>query len=144
MLTGENVTLTGVSVTLTPGPATLTLTPGEPLIRLGGSLAITEPADTVADAAQPPVYRTNIYWQMTAEPPWLAESLLCIFARAKDIDGLMGDEQEKFAGWLASGMSERRAVARYWSRVIRTIGPQLWQAIKRVGLFGLIATLLRR
>ena len=135
-----------MSVTLTPGPATLTLTTSEPLITLSGSFAITEPADAVADAAQPLVYR-NFHWQIMAEPPPLAESLLCIFARTtrvKDIDALMGDFEELFARDCASGMSKRRADTRYWSRVIRSIRPQLWQAFRRLGLFGLIAALLRR
>ena len=78
------------------------------------------------------------------EPPWLAESLLCIFARAKDIDALMGDLEELFARDCASGMSQRRAVARYWARVLRSIGPQIWQAIKRIGWAGLIAAVLRK
>ena len=76
--------------------------------------------------------------------PWLAESLLCIFARAKDIEALMGDFEELFARDCASGMSRRRAVARYWARMLRSAGPQIWQAIKRLGLFGLIAAALRR
>jgi hypothetical protein len=78
------------------------------------------------------------------EPPWLAESLLCIFARAKDIEALMGDFEELFARDCESGVSSRRAVVRYWARVLRSIGPQVWQAFKRVGLFGLIAAALRR
>ena len=78
------------------------------------------------------------------ESPWLAESLLCIFARAKDIEALMGDFEELFARDCASGMSQRRAVARYWARVLRSIGPQMMQAIKRVGWLGLIAAALRR
>jgi hypothetical protein len=79
-----------------------------------------------------------------AQPPWLAEALLCIFARAKDVDALMGDFEELFARDCESGISSRRAVARYWARVLRSIGPQMWQAFKRLGLFGLIAAALRR
>ena len=143
MLTGEFITLTGVSVmltgesiTLTPGSGTLTLTTSEPAIRITGSLATLEP-DTVAAAG---------HIGGTREPPWLAESLLCIFARAKDIDALMGDFEEHFERDCASGMLRRRAVARYWARVIRSIGPQLWQAVRRDGLIigVIIAELLRR
>jgi hypothetical protein len=78
------------------------------------------------------------------EPPWLAESLLCIFARAKDIDALMGDFEELFTRDCASGMPHGRAVARYWARVLRSLWPQMWQAIRRVGLLGLIAAALKR
>jgi hypothetical protein len=78
------------------------------------------------------------------QPPWLAESLLCIFARAKDIDALMGDFEELFARDRASGMSEHRAVARYWARVLRSLWPQIWQWTKRIGWAGLIAVVLRK
>jgi hypothetical protein len=79
------------------------------------------------------------------EPPWLAEALLYVFARTKDIDALRGDFEEYFERDCAEGMSERRAVARYWARVFRSVGPQMWQAIKRVsGWAGLVAVVLRR
>ncbi len=146
MLTGETVTLTGVSVaafaasgTITAGSGTITFYAiSEPAIRITGSLAITEPADTVAVAC---------HIGDTREPPWLAESMLCIFActtRAKDIDALMDDFEERFARDCGKGMPRRRAVARYWSRVIRSIGPQILQAARRLGWLGLIAALLRR
>jgi hypothetical protein len=77
--------------------------------------------------------------------PWLAEALLYVFARTKDIDALRGDFEEYFERDCAEGMSERRAVARYWARAFRSIGPQMWQAIKRVsGWAGLVAVVLRR
>jgi hypothetical protein len=76
------------------------------------------------------------------EVPGLAEFLLCIFARAKDIEALMGDFEEYFERDCASGMSERRAVVRYWARVLRSLWPQIWQWIKRVGWAGLIAAVL--
>ena len=149
MLTGGTVTLTGVSVdtvtlTVTPTGVSVTGSPGsgtitlyaipEPGIRITGLLAITEPADKVAPAISGDI----------REPPGVAEFLLCIFARAKDIDALMGDLEEDFARDRALGMSKRRAAARYWARVLRSVGPQMWQAIRRVGLLGLIAAALRR
>ena len=45
----------------------------------------------------------------------------------------MGDFEELFARDYEAGMSQRRAVVRYWARVLRSIGPQTWQAIRRVG-----------
>jgi hypothetical protein len=75
-------------------------------------------------------------------PPRLAEFLLCIFARTKDIEALMGDFEELFERDCTSG-THRRAVIRYWARVIRSVGPQMWQAVKRVGWLGLIAAALR-
>ena len=75
------------------------------------------------------------------EPPWLAESLLCIFA--KDIEALIGDFKEYFGRDCAKG-SERRAVALYWARVLRSLRPQIWQWINRVGWAALIAAVLKR
>jgi hypothetical protein len=77
------------------------------------------------------------------EAPWLAESLLRIFARTKDIEALIGDFEEYFERDCASG-SERRAVARYWARVLRSLRPQIWQWINRVGWAALIAAVLKR
>lgn len=77
-------------------------------------------------------------------PPLLAEALLCIFARDKDINSLRGDFEEIFARNCASGMKLRRAKALYWAWVIRSIGPQMVQAVRRLGWFGLIMAALRR
>jgi hypothetical protein len=77
------------------------------------------------------------------EAPWLAESLLRIFARTKDIEALIGDFEEYFRRDCASG-SERRAVVRYWARVLRSLWPQIWQWINRVGWAALIAAVLKR
>jgi hypothetical protein len=82
-------------------------------------------------------------WSRSEGPPKLAELLLYIFARAKDIDALAGDLEEYFERDRAEGMSLGRARRRYWGRTIRSIGPQMWQAVKRIGLFGLIANSLR-
>jgi hypothetical protein len=78
------------------------------------------------------------------EPPLFAETLLCIFARPKDREALLGDFEEYFERDCARGMSGRRASTLYWARVVHSIGPQMWQAFKRLGLFGLIAAALRR
>ena len=78
------------------------------------------------------------------EPPLFAEALLCIFARPKDREALMGDLEELVARDCASDMSQRRAKARYRARVLHSLWPQIKQAIKRVGWAGLIAAVLRR
>jgi hypothetical protein len=78
------------------------------------------------------------------EPPRLAESLLYVFARTKDIEALRGDFEEYFERDCASGMSEGRAGALYWARVLRSLWPQIGQWINRVGWAGLIAAVLKR
>jgi hypothetical protein len=112
----------------------------EPAITITGSIAITEPADTVGFVG----HHGTSYIR---EPPWLAEILLRIFARtacAKDIEALMGDFEELFERDCASAMSQRRAVGRYWARVIRSIGPQMMQAVRRLGWLGLTMAAFRR
>jgi len=143
MLTGETVTLTGVSVaafvgsrTITPGSGTITLyTVSEPAIGITARLTITEEPNTVTVADD---------IGDTREPPWLAESLLCIFARAKDIDALMDHFEELFERDCAADMSRHRANVRYWSKVIRSIGPQMLQAARRLGWLGLIMAAFRQ
>jgi hypothetical protein len=88
--------------------------------------------------------RPDLGGRATRQPPLLAEALLCMFARAKDIDALMGDFEEHFARDREAGMSQWRARVRYWARVLRSTGPQMWQAAKRLGLLGLIAAAMRR
>jgi hypothetical protein len=77
------------------------------------------------------------------EPPWLAETLLGVFARTKDIEALLGDSEEIFKRDCAC-MSERRARRRYWAQVLRSLWPQTWQWINRVGWVALIAAVLKR
>ena len=126
--------MTGASMSMTPAGATLTLTDVAPTV--AASFVIDNPISLATGAVTETVG--------DSEPPLLAESLLCIFARTKDIDALMGCFEEHFARDCASGMSQRRANVRYWSRVLHSIGPQILQAIRRVGLLGLIAAALRR
>jgi hypothetical protein len=76
---------------------------------------------------------------MRVESPGLAEILLRSFIRAKEIEAIVGDLEEDFRRNCASGMSGRRASYRYWGQVLSSIGPQMWQALKRVGWAGLIA-----
>jgi hypothetical protein len=68
-----------------------------------------------------------------SSPPLVAEFLLCLFARKKDTVTLVGDLQEYFSRDLDAGISVRRAKARYWARVLGSIGPQVWQMLLRVG-----------
>jgi len=150
MLTGQTIIDPGG-----PGKLTLTLTATEPAVTITGSLSVTEEPDTLTAAgtliAAGTVIAAGDRNQTISpglqEPPGLAESLLIIFARAtrtKDIDALAGDLEERFNRDCASGMSRRRAARRYWAHVVRSIGPQMCQALRRLGWLGLIAAFLKR
>jgi hypothetical protein len=155
-MTGEITTFTGVSAaafadsgsTITAGSDTITLWAAASSVASTGlisaSLTITEEPDTLTAAG---TITAAGHTSDIQEPPWLAEFLLGIFARttrAKDIDALWGDFQEYLARDRASGMSRRRVVARYLARVLRSLWPQVWHWIKRVGWAGLIAAVLKR
>jgi hypothetical protein len=78
------------------------------------------------------------------EPPRLAEFLVGALAKRRYRAGLLQCLDHKFQSDLANGLSHRRARARYWAAALNTIGPQLWAAAKRVGLFSLLADYARR
>jgi hypothetical protein len=135
--------LTGQTIIDPGGPGKLTLTATEPAVTITGSLSVTEEPDTLTAAGT--VIAAGDRNQTIS--PGLAESLLIIFARAtrtKDIDALAGDLEERFNRDCASGRSRRRAARRYWAHVVRSIGPQMCQAFRRLGWLGLIAAFLRR
>ena len=153
--------LTGQTIIDPGGPGKLTLTATEPAVTITGSLSVTEEPDTLTAAGTLIAVGTLIAAGTVIaagdrnqtispglqEPPGLAESLLIIFARAtrtKDIDALAGDLEERFNRDCASGMSRRRAARRYWAHVVRSIGPQMCQALRRLGWLGLIAAFLKR
>jgi hypothetical protein len=151
-MTGETTTFTGVSAaafadsgTITAGSDTITLWAAASSVGSTGlisaSLTITEEPDTLTAAGTVTVAG---HTSDTREPPGLAEFLLGSFARAKDIEALKDHFEELFERDCASGMSERRAVRRYWAKVLRSLWPQIWQWINRVGWAALIAAVLKR
>lgn len=78
------------------------------------------------------------------EPPWLAESLVGLFAKKRYRNAILRDLAEDFDCDLASGMSLRRARRRYRAAALNSIGPQALAAIKRFGLVGLVFDYARR
>lgn len=77
------------------------------------------------------------------EPPRLAEFLVGLFAKKRYRNGLLQNLDEEFRDKLAAGISPRRAQMLYWAAAINSIGPQLWAAIKRVGVIGMVADYIR-
>lgn len=77
------------------------------------------------------------------EPPRLAEFFVGLLVKKRYRDGLLQCLDEDFQNDLAADMSLRRAKRRYWAAALNSIGPQLWAAIKRVGLIGIVADYLR-
>jgi hypothetical protein len=78
-----------------------------------------------------------------ADPPRLAEFLVGLFAKKRHRAGLLHCLDEDFRADLAAGMSLARAKRRYWAAALNSLGPQLWAAIKRVGVIGLVAGYIR-
>lgn len=80
---------------------------------------------------------------LTAEPPRLAEFLVGLLAKKRYRDGLLQNLDEDFQHDLAAGMSLARAKRRYRAAALNSIGPQLWAAVERVGLLGLVVDYIR-
>ncbi|MFZ3326497.1 MAG: hypothetical protein WA231_11630 [Methylocella sp.] len=76
--------------------------------------------------------------RVKCEPPSWGEFLILVFAQKRDSEGMIGDLAELFYRDLASGISLRRVRIRYWGRVLKSIGPQMWTKAKNIGLIGLI------
>lgn len=79
----------------------------------------------------------------TVEPPRFAEFLVALLAKKRYRHGLLQNLDEDFQNDLAAGMTLRRAKRRYWAAALNSIGPQLWAAVKRFGLIGIVADYIR-
>jgi hypothetical protein len=79
----------------------------------------------------------------SVEPPQLAEFLVGLLAKKRYRAGLLQSLDDDFQNDLINGLSLRRAQARYWAAALNSIGPQLWAAIKRVGVIGILADYVR-
>ncbi len=77
------------------------------------------------------------------DPPRLAEFFVGLLAKARYRASLLQCLEEDFRNDLAAGISLRRAKRRYWAAALNSIGPQLWAAIKRVGVIGIVADYVR-
>lgn len=88
----------------------------------------------------------RIYVSQTAEhalPPRAGEALLLLFCRHDLADAIAGDLEEKFDKDCISA-GRRRAVFRYWIRVIRSAGPLIFARLRNWGLFAAAVVYGRR
>lgn len=59
-------------------------------------------------------------------PPALAETILQLFSPKSSSEQTLGDYQEMLETETVS-LGEKHAKRRYWQRVIRNVGPSIWQ-----------------
>lgn len=71
--------------------------------------------------------------QSMGNPPSWAEKLLCIITPHEKCDAILGDFSEKYQKHIKK-YGVKRARYMYSSQVIRSAGPLLWVAIKRLAL----------
>ena len=70
------------------------------------------------------------------DPPTVAEWLMMIISKPEAREGRIGDLEQQFqANVKRFGL--KRAKRLYWAEVIRAVGPLIFQAIKRLGLYTL-------
>ncbi|MBP2161311.1 MULTISPECIES: hypothetical protein [Asticcacaulis] len=72
------------------------------------------------------------------EPPAQLEWLVGFIVSKAQREDVLGDLTEDFNADLKAGMSAQRARRRYSTRACATIRDQLWPAIKRLGVWGMI------
>jgi hypothetical protein len=76
-------------------------------------------------------------------PPALAEHLLLLLVKRRRAEALLGDFAELFQKDYAAG-GLRRARLNYWARALNSVGPLLWLAGKRLGIFAALAAAARK
>ncbi|TLG78651.1 hypothetical protein [Methylocystis sp. B8] len=77
-------------------------------------------------------------------PPALAEFLVGLFAKPKYRTSFLQCLDEDFRSDINAGMPLSRARWRYRAAALNSVGPQLWVAIKRIGVIGIVADYVRR
>lgn len=76
-------------------------------------------------------------------PPGLAEFFVGLLSKKRYRNGLLQSLDEDFQNDLSAGVSLRRAQLRYWAAALNSTGPQLWAAVRRIGLIGIVADYIR-
>lgn len=118
-----------------------------PLVFTAGQLAATEAADQAAAAGSAALPREVTIPRPASprtEPPRAAELLVSWCTKKRYREALLDDLDEVFQCDLTKGMTVARAHLRYWGAALHSITPQLLEAAKRIGIFGLIADYARR
>jgi hypothetical protein len=73
----------------------------------------------------------------TLAPPMLAEFIVSFFAPKNLAQSFLGDLQEMYQK-NAERFGEAHARREYWMQVASSLGPLLWQWLKRVGFFTIL------
>jgi len=77
-------------------------------------------------------------------PPAFGEWIITLLVRRKGrAEAILGDLEERLAHDLLK-RGERRAHWLYYARVLKSIVPLLWSAIKKLGIFAAVADVARR
>lgn len=96
--------------------------------------ASTAPPISVPSTPMPP--------RMVAAPPILAEALLQWFTPKASCEATMGDLQELLEIDVAR-LGESHARRRYWMRVVRNVGPSIWQRVLGLSIVSAFITYMR-
>jgi hypothetical protein len=86
----------------------------------------------------------TLNYDRESEPPRLAEFLVGVFAKKRYRVAILSDLGEDFDRDITAGMSISRARWRYRAAALRSIGPQAYAALKRLGFVGLVFEAARR
>jgi hypothetical protein len=97
--------------------------------------AIEERLEIVAEELAPPPHKRS-------SPPASAALLLAFIAPKHSAQALLGDLEEMFQK-NADRFGEDRARRLYWFEVARSIGPLVWQWVKRMGFITLLVDYFR-
>ncbi|WP_421724775.1 permease prefix domain 2-containing transporter [Bauldia sp.] len=88
----------------------------------------------------------SVHWagvENAARPPTLAEALLALATPTGMTEALIGDAEERFKSNVLR-VGARRARMLYRVAVLKSLGPLMWAAAKRIGLLAVLADAYRR
>ncbi|MGD9657198.1 MAG: hypothetical protein AB7U61_06095 [Methylocystis sp.] len=69
--------------------------------------------------------------------------MIGLLSKRRYRSGLLYSLNEDFQNDLADGISLSRAKHRYWAAALNSVAPQIWAAIKRFGVIGILADYVR-
>jgi hypothetical protein len=76
-------------------------------------------------------------------PPLNAQFLFYLFLEAQNCDAMVGDLEERYR-LIHKKFGHRRAAFWYWTQVIRSVGPIVWAAIRKLSGLAALVELYRR
>jgi len=81
--------------------------------------------------------------RVSNRPPLDAKYLFHVFLDRQNCDALVGDLEERYS-LIRKEFGQRRADLWFWIQTIRSVGPMMWMAIRKLSVLAMLLELYRR